>query len=213
MKTRYLVVGGSLLVLACVLVGASSVQAQTPTLGDVSETSAALLSSQQRHLWRVAAWGGLNAAGGLALLLASNRTEHAARRAFGLQAGLWGLINVGIATIGLVNIPDAPLTDYAGVLSAERAYHDILLLNMGLNVAYSSVGVVMLVAGYRDVRAAASWRGHGTALILQGAGLFVLDGISLLASRTRLADLLPVAGDVVAGAGPLGATLAVHVPF
>lgn len=192
----------------------SLVHAQPPPFpDDVTQLSAAMQASQERHLWRVAAWGGLNALGGLTLLLASDRTDQAARWGFGLQAGLWGVVNIGIATVGLLNAPDAPAATYAEALSAERTYHDILLLNMGLNVAYSSVGTAMLIAGYRDVRSAASWRGHGTALILQGAGLFVLDGISLLASRSRLADLLPVVGHVSASATPLGPVFALHVPF
>lgn len=153
--------------------------------------SADLQSAQRAHLWRVAAWGGANVLGGLALAGASSRTGgSAARWNFGAMSAGWGAVNIGIAAVGLATTPDTPLTDPAAALSAERQFHDILLFNMGLNVAYSAVGGTMLAAGYRGIDAAPRWRGFGTALILQGVGLFVLDGIALLASRARLSSLL-----------------------
>lgn len=164
--------------------------AQTSEVARVEALAAERQASQRRHLWRVGAWGSLNLLGGAALMLASDRQRQPTRRGFGLQAGLWGAVNLSIAGFGLLSSSSDPTSSYGEVVSAERGYHDILLLNMGLNVAYAAMGTAMVVAGYRDVRSAASWRGHGLALILQGAGLLVLDGISLVASRSRLGDLL-----------------------
>jgi len=117
-----------------------------------------------------------------------------------MSAG-WGAVNVGIATVGLLTTSAAP-TDPAALLAAERQFHDILLFNLGLNVAYSAVGATMLGAGYRDVAHAARWRGFGTSLILQGAGLLVLDGIAFFASRTRLATLLAQQTDLALQVSP-----------
>jgi sulfite exporter TauE/SafE len=105
-----------------------------------------------------------------------------------MSAG-WGAVNVGIATAGLL-AADAPAPTPGSVLAAERQFHDILLFNLGLNVAYSAVGGTMLGAGYQGISNAGRWRGFGTALIVQGAGLLVLDGIAFFAARSRLADLL-----------------------
>ena len=80
----------------------------------------------------------------------------------------------------------------------------LLLFNLGLNVAYSGVGAAMVAASYSGVDAARSWRGHGSALILQGAGLLILDGIAFFAARTRLAEILRVTGDLSARALPTG---------
>jgi len=148
-----------------------------PASPRVEALSGDLNDARRDHLWRVAAWGG---------------------------------VNVGIAAVGLATAPADAATAYGTALSAERNFHDILLLNLGLNVAYAGVGGTMLAAGYRDVSNAAEWRGFGTSLILQGAGLFVLDGVAFLASRTRLADLVGLAGELSATALPTGFRLALR---
>jgi sulfite exporter TauE/SafE len=120
----------------------------------------------------------------------------------------WGAVNVGIATAGLL-ATSPPAATPGAVLEAERQFHDILLFNLGLNVAYSAVGGTMLAAGYRDVAAAGRWRGFGTALVLQGAGLLVLDGLAFVASRARLADLLAPTGALSVHPLPTGVGLTI----
>jgi hypothetical protein len=157
--------------------------------GAVEAGRQALMEAEQAHLWRVTAWGGLNVAGGLALALASPRSTRPARWSFGMMSAGWGVVNVGIGAVALATA-SAPAASLDAVLGAERTFHDVLLLNLGLNVGYAGVGAAMLMAGYRDVSHPAAWRGYGSALILQGAGLLVLDSVAFLASRTRLGDLL-----------------------
>lgn len=179
---------------------------QTPD-PDVQRLAMELHDAQHDHLWRVAAWGGGNVAVGLALALGTSRTDRPARWSFGAMSAGWGAVNVGIAVVGALAGADAPPSGASRVLGAERTFHDVLLLNLGLNVAYAGVGATMLLAGSRDVSSAAEWRGFGTALIVQGVGLFVLDGVALLASRARLADLLDVTGHLSARALPTGIAL------
>jgi hypothetical protein len=173
-----------------------ALQAQeVPPTPSVESAAMALEQAERAHLWRVAAWGGVNALGGLALVGGTSRTRRSARWHFGAMAAGWGLVNVGIATVGLIGSAPPP-AELDAVLAAERQFHDILLFNLGLNVAYAAVGGTMLGAGYRGVSNAGRWRGFGTALVLQGAGLLVLDGIAFLASRTRLASLLAQQADL-----------------
>jgi len=207
MRTRFAI--ALLLLVSALLPRSGTAQEQSQPAVQYRALAEAREASQDRHLWRVAAWGTLNVIGGAALVLSLSRDDDPAWWGFGAQSGAWGFVNVGIATAGLLGGGSG--TDaWRGALDAERTYHDILLLNMGLNVAYAGVGTAMVIAGYRDVRSARSWRGHGTALIMQGAGLLLLDGISLFASRTRLTDLLRMAGDVSAFATPAGVLLTVH---
>lgn len=174
---------------------------QTDTVESARRASAALQRAERAHLWRVAAWGGANVLGGLALAWGTSRTRRSARWHFGAMSAGWGAVNVGIATAGLL-AADAPAPTPSAVLAAERQFHDILLFNLGLNVAYAAVGGTMLGAGYRGVTNAGRWRGFGSALILQGAGLLVLDGVAFLASRTRLGDLLTETAAVSLHAAP-----------
>ena len=172
----------------------------------VQAQSAQLQAAKRAHLWRVAAWGGANALGGLALVWASSRADQSTRWHFGAMSAGWGVVNAGIGTVGLL-AAGAPPTEPAAVLTAERQFHDILLFNLGLNVAYSAVGATMLGASYYGVDNAGRWRGFGTSLILQGVGLLVLDGIAFWASRGRLALLLDAGVQLSVQTVPTGAAL------
>ena len=199
----------SLLFFPCVLHAQSAPRAE-PGPTSISERSGDLRSAQRAHLWRVAAWGGANVLGGLALVWGSRRASAPARWHFGAMSAGWGAVNVGIATAGLLGTPTAPLTDPEALRAAERQFHDILLFNLGLNVAYSAVGTTMLGAGYRNVDHAGRWRGFGTSLILQGTGLLVLDGIAFFASRARLSSLLDAQTTASLHVLPTGAALTVQ---
>jgi len=172
----------------------------------VQAHSAALQAAERAHLWRVAAWGGANALGGLALAWASSRAEPSTRWHFGVMSAGWGVVNVGIAAGGLLASGPPPATPDA-VLAAERRFHDVLLFNLGLNVAYAAVGATMLGAGRYGAENGGRWRGFGTALILQGAGLLVLDGIAFWGSRGRLSSLLDAGMQLSVHAGRTGAAL------
>jgi hypothetical protein len=168
--------------------------------------SAELQAAQRGHLWRVAGWGGANALGGLMLVWASSRSGRSARWHFGAMSAGWGVVNVGIAAGGLL-AASAPAAEPGAVLAAERQFHDILLFNLGLNVAYSAVGGTMLGASYYGVDNAGRWRGFGASLILQGIGLFVLDALAYWASRARLSSLLDAGVQLSVEAAPTGAAL------
>ena len=179
------------------------------TVRPARQAAVALQQAEQTHLWRVAAWGSTNVLGGLALMWGTSRSRRSAQWHFGAMSAGWGAVNVGIATVGLLS-SNAPAPDPSVVLSAERQFHDILLFNLGLNVAYSAVGGTMLGAGYQGVSNADRWRGFGTALILQGAGLLVLDGIAFFASRTRLGDLLGPSSDLAVHLRPTQVVVALQ---
>ena len=202
---------GLALLLGSVLFMAPAVgqPASDPDSRSPDASAEALHKAQQNHLWRVGVWGGANAVGGLALMLASSRSRRPGRWNFGAMTAGWGAVNVGIAAVGLL-AASPPTAEAAAVLDAERQFHDILLFNLGLNVAYSAVGGTMLAAGYRDVENAARWRGFGSSLVLQGAGLLVLDGVAFMASRTRLAGLLDPTTAVSLQPLPTGLALTAH---
>ena len=165
-----------------------------------------LQAAERAHLWRVAGWGGANALGGLALVWASSRSGTSTQWHFGAMSAGWGVVNVGIAAGGLL-ASGPPPAEPGALLEAERQFHDILLFNLGLNVAYSAVGATMLGASYYGIDNIGRWRGFGASLVLQGAGLLVLDGIAFFASRSRLSSLLDAGVQLSVQAAPTGAAL------
>ena len=197
---------------ACLLLffpGALAAQASGDASGSVFALSHDLRADQAAHLWRVGAWGAANVAGGLALIALSDAESEGVRRAFGIQSAAWGAVNVGIAAVGLARGPGAASGDWAAAFGAENGYAGVLLVNLGLNVAYSAVGATMVIASHRGVSNAEAWRGHGAALVLQGAGLLVLDGIAYLGSRQRLGALVDLADSATLSAGLGGVRLVV----
>ena len=192
-----------LALLLAAAVAPSAVAQRTDTVrAALPERARALVSAREAaergHLTRLAVWGGVSAAGGAALALASSRRRTPARWAFGVQTAGWGLVNASIAAFGLSKSPADPAT-LAEATHRENGYHDILLFNEGLNVAYVATGVTMVVAGSRGVRGADAWRGHGWAVVAQGAMLLALDGVAIAGSSSRYDALNAISAEVRPG--------------
>jgi hypothetical protein len=182
-------------VLLLAAMGAASERAVAQLDGSAWQADArALPEAQRAHLWRVGAWGAANVVLGASLLAASCRGDQPARHGFGVQSAAWGAINVGIAAVGLSGGLGDPAASLADAIRAENGYADVLLLNLGLNVGYAGVGAALVAVGHRagieSPSTRGALRGHGWALVLQGAGLLVLDGIAWLDGRVRLGRLL-----------------------
>lgn len=110
---------------------------------------------------RLTRWGTASVVAGGALALFP-RT-----RAFGVQTLLWGAIDVGLAAFTRRQ-PSVP---------KKRMLRRILLVNAALDVGYVATGAHLAARtpsfGGRLNHAAA--RGHGLAIVIQGAALFVID--------------------------------------
>lgn len=149
------------------------------------------LDDGRAHLWRNLVWGTAATIGGAALALASDRGEHPTRWAFGVQTAIWGGLDIGIAGVGLYLLRGpADDKDLADTIGAERLYHDALLLNMGLDVGYIAIGATMLAAARKDFDGAGEWRGHGAAIVVQGAALLTFEIIAWRQARRRLGRLV-----------------------
>ena len=179
------------LVFTCLLAAVPPASAQSAS--DLAEQRQ---SAERAHLWRVGAWGAANVAAGGILLATSG--DAAQRRAFGIQSAAWGAVNVGIAAVALSQSADPAGMGLAEALRAENGLGDVLWLNMGLNAGYMAVGATLWIVSSRGVSNPAAWRGHGQAVLLQGAALLVLDGIVLAGSRGRTGTLI----DLTQTAGP-----------
>jgi hypothetical protein len=102
-----------------------------------------------------------------------------AASAFGQQCAAWGAINVAIAGFGFWRSRGNPAE-----LGRLRT---ILLINAGLDVGYLVVGAATIrsARGRTDPPASAR-RGHGAAVMVQGAALGLLDTVFAVAATRAM---------------------------
>jgi hypothetical protein len=81
----------------------------------------------------------------------------------------WGLVDLGIVALAWGGLTPR---DIAGAIALDR----VLWLNIGLDVGYTMVGATLLIFGLRAPRRP-GLVGAGTAVILQGLALALLDAV------------------------------------
>ena len=113
---------------------------------------------------RLAGWGGGSVLAGTLLAV---RGSSPARRAFGQQTAGWGAIDVAIAGAGALN----------SSVPTSKSLSKLLWINAGLDVLYIAAGAHVAVRRPRFGRRITADQaiGHGTAVVVQGAALLVLD--------------------------------------
>jgi hypothetical protein len=152
---------------------------------------------------RVGAWGGTNLVGGF---LAATMSESDTWSSFGVQSAGWGAVNLGIVAIALTRGPSVAPTTFEEERAAERRYQRLLRVNLALNGGYMLVGGLTALSA-EDGSGGDRQRGHGAAIVTQGAALLLLDGLAYRDSRRRGTALRQV--DVRPGPG--GAHIAVRL--
>lgn len=200
--------------LATALPVAAQLPAADPDPGPgVARLEAELAAARRDHLARVGWWGAANLAAGIGL--AATASGAPTRRGFGVQTAAWGAINLGIVAWAHLAGPPEPSGTLVGALAAEDAWSHVLLVNLGLNVGYMAVGGALWAASNRGLASGDAVRGHAVAVVLQGAGLLVLDGIAWLSSSGRLDGLREVVASLAASTGPAAEAVSfgVRLPF
>jgi hypothetical protein len=128
-----------------------------------------LLRAEQQHLLRLLFWSGLSILGGTAALatVVVRRFQSPLLKHFAIQMTAWGLIVAAIAGIAWRG---AHFRDVSGAARLER----FLWMSIGLDVGYVAIGVVLAGAAWALARRM-SGVGAGTAIVVQGIALLVID--------------------------------------
>jgi hypothetical protein len=128
-----------------------------------------ILAAEQQHLLRMLIWAALSIVAGTAIvtLLTVRRTESALLAHFAYQTAAWGVV---VGAVAAVSWHSLRLRDLAG---AARLEH-LVWLNVGLAVAYAAAGAVLAVTAWKLGRRLGAV-GAGTAIVVQGLALFVLE--------------------------------------
>jgi len=128
-----------------------------------------LLALERAHLLRLLAWSGTSMLVGTALyvVLTVRRTDSALLQHFAIQTCAWGLLNLGIAATGMARLAER---DLASATRLDR----ILWLSVGLDLGLVLVGATLAASGWWLARRLGVV-GAGIGVLVQGAGLLVLD--------------------------------------
>lgn len=129
---------------------------------------------QRRALRPLLAWGIFSSLGGGLLLLVPGLWRH-----FGLQAVVWGVIDVLLAIVGRRSallkaeaLASGSLDEADATREAER-FRNILAFNAGLDVLYIIVGLAVAARWVER----ADRRGLGYGVAVQGAFLLLFDAL------------------------------------
>ncbi len=138
-----------------------------------------LLALERAHLLRLLAWGATSMVVGTALhaLLTLRRTGSALLTHFAIQTFAWGLLNLAIATIGMLRLSER---DLASATRLDR----LLWLSVGLDAGLVLVGATLATAGWMIARRLGVV-GAGIGIAVQGAGLLALD-LRFIAMTARM---------------------------
>jgi hypothetical protein len=128
-----------------------------------------VLSAEQQHLLRLFLWAGLSivAATIVAVVLVARRVHSPLLKHFAIQMAAWG---IAIALFAGVSWSQLHLRDLSGAARLER----LVWASAGFDVGIVAVGTTLFVAGRLMSRSVAA-AGAGTAIVVQGIALFLLD--------------------------------------
>lgn len=129
------------------------------------------LNMHKTNLTILAAWAGVNIIQGS---ISANNAQGRDRYFFNMNS-YWNLVNMGIATYGLIRMKKDLARKYSFTqnLLEQQKLEKILLLNSGLDLAYIATGLYLKERGARLNSEQSA--GFGNSLILQGAFLLVFD--------------------------------------
>jgi hypothetical protein len=129
-----------------------------------------LMSAERGHLVRLLWWGLASViVGGTVLVgLRARAPRPALVWHFAIQTAAWGAIDVALVAMGWQGLR---LRDVDGY----RALREFLWLNVGLDAGYVGVGVTLAICGW-VMGKRVGLVGAGTAVVVQGLALLVLDG-------------------------------------
>lgn len=131
-----------------------------------------------RHAQILTAWGlGHLLIGGTSMFLTAIPTEA---HQFHHMNAAWGSINLPIGLWMWHNARQFSPQNTPNPLGKARAFRRLLLVNVGLDVAYVGAGLWLAHHGRQPGPWDYLYRGFGNACIVQGAGMFTLDLTSSL---------------------------------
>ncbi len=121
------------------------------------------------------AWSAANiVVGGAGYFMANDKET----KAFHEMNALWGIVNLGIAAAGYQGARKEYAAKYncKDMLQRYESTKRLFLINWGLDIGYVSGGLILNSYAYK-FKDPETWHGFGKSIAMQGAFLFVFDGV------------------------------------
>lgn len=91
---------------------------------------------------------------------------------------MWGGINLGLAALGYLGIKNKDGMTLSQSLKQQSGVEKTYIFNLGLDAAYIASGFYLKERSRNpSVKNPQKYKGYGESIILQGAGLMLLDGV------------------------------------
>ncbi|TVR12803.1 MAG: hypothetical protein EA391_14790 [Balneolaceae bacterium] len=156
-----------------------------PSEPDLLQINQNRISMNSNGMLVLGGWAVSNIAiGAIGMTQTSGNTKY-----FHQMNAAWNTVNLAIAGFGYYGLrnqsPDIGLSE---TITEFHNFEKILLFNAGLDVGYMAMGAYLWERGIRTD--SDRLRGYGQSMILQGAFLFVFDGILYFMSRAESSRLI-----------------------
>lgn len=116
-------------------------------------------------------WGVGNLGWGL---IAAGQTSGS-NKYFHQMNAMWGGINTALGVLGYLGAKQNKKLSLAGTVRSQYATEKTYILNAGLDLAYIGGGLYLKERAKNANKKPERLKGYGESIILQGAGLFLLD--------------------------------------
>ena len=116
-------------------------------------------------------WGAGNLGWGL---IAAGQTTGSNKYFYQMNA-MWGGINTALGVLGYLGARQSKKLSLAETIRSQYATEKTYILNAGLDLAYIGGGLYLRERAKTEHKKPERLKGYGESIILQGAGLFLLD--------------------------------------
>lgn len=112
---------------------------------------------------------------------------------------IWGGVNFTLGSIGFLFTKNKDGLDYSQSLKKQISIEKVYLFNAGLDVAYVAGGFYLKERANQNIAKYDQYRGYGKSIILQGAALFLFDGIMYLVHQNHGKNLFKIPANMQIG--------------
>lgn len=163
---------------------AQTVKAQNFKADSASLLNAERITTNRDGMHVLEAWGLANVAGGAAGYFATPNKEW---KDFSLMNLSWGVVNAGIAYMGLGGVRQEMVNhlNCNDMLQRYESNKRLYLINAGLDAVYIGTGLFLWEHSNTVTNHAELWSGFGKSIALQGLFLLIFDSTMYASHQSK----------------------------